>query len=62
MNAKNGNGWRSIIIAFLVPLLLAAVAGGILRGSVIENRRDIERHEVLFQRIDNKLDRILERQ
>ena len=58
---RNGNGWRSLVIAFLIPLLLAAVAGGILRGEVRENRRDIDRHEMQFQRIEDKLDRILMR-
>ena len=60
---SNGSLVKLALLAFLVPLLAAAVGLGVLRGNVQENSRDISRIETSvdarLQRIENKLDEVL---
>ena len=60
---SNGSLVKLALLAFLVPLLAAAVGLGVLRGNVQENSRDIRRIETSvdarLQRIENKLDEVL---
>jgi len=60
---SNGNLVKLALLAFLVPLLAAAVGLGVLRGNVQENSRDIRRIETSvdarLQRIEDKLDEVL---
>ena len=63
---KNGNGWKQLGIAVLIPLLLGAVAFGVLSESTRHNERDItsmeQRVEARLDRIENKLDQLLVRE
>jgi len=60
---SNGSLVKLALLAFLVPLLAAAVGLGVLRGNVQENSRDIRRIETSvdarLQRIEDKLDEVL---
>ena len=60
---SNGSLVKLALLAFLVPLLAAAVGLGVLRGNVQENSRDISRIETSvdarLQRIEDKLDEVL---
>jgi len=71
----NGNGkqvWAGIIAALLVPLVAGAVAFGVITANVERNEREVsavEQRSIMraadnaarLVRIENKLDRLLER-
>jgi len=41
-NGKNGNGWKQVGLAILVPLLLGAVAFGVIREKVNHNEMELD--------------------
>jgi len=61
---KSLNGWARVILAALIPIILAGVAFGIVQTNVRNNRAQLDRlaenkaDKVVAEMMQNQLDRI----